>query len=796
MNDESSMLERVADISGGLNDDHCKELYRTAKLLRKGTIVELGSYHGRATVALAMGSLHGHRLPVYAVDPSERFEGIMGGQFGPWDRAPFMKNIERAGVAHMVRPVSLPATHLADTWGQEVMLLVLDTDYRYDALRRDYLAWRDQMPLGSMLFIGGLGHEKRGTRRLVNELLEEGDFVLTEEVGGYMAVLRRRRLSRPLADKVERGARFLPEADRRAAQELVEQAVAHHKDGELDQAEPLYMQAIERFPEHPNALVNLGLVHKARGELDAAEYYCRRGVEADPKVHGNLYNLGNVLMERDRHEEAKHLYRQVVTMRPDFVDGWLNLAICLREENALEEGLEAIGRGLEFQPENPVLQMTEGTILQHLGRFDEAEARFRAVSEKNPQNAVAIYHLGQINREQGYLDQAREHLEKVLELNPNFPGAYGALAELTKFESTDHPWFAKLEDVLEEGNLNQQGQTALCFSLGRMYAQAKDYDRSFEFYDRGNRLRNEIALQQGRRFVADNHRHRIDRHIENYSAELFEWAREEGIQGSDSIMPILVIGMPRSGTTLTESIIAAHPQGGGAGELEDLARLSGEFTRHVAYRSENKGYPENIRFLTPELAAEMAEDYLAKLRHMSNRPGAERVVDKMPGNYHQAGLFSLLFPNARIIDCRRDPVDNCLSCFTQNFAQQHDYSNDLAHLAVVYKEYERLMEHWYKVLPVPLFRLQYEQVIDNPEHTLRALFDFLEMEWDERVLDFHKSKRSVKTASVVQVRKPLYNTSVGRWKPYEKHLGPLLEGLGVKTEAEGEPEQEASDVRA
>lgn len=800
MNDESAMLERIATIGGAFNDEHCKALYHTAKRLRKGTIVELGSYRGRATIALAMGSLHGYRRPVYAIDPSEPFAGVMGGQFGPGDRGAFMKNIERAGVGAIVRPIALPASHVADLWGDEVSLLVLDTDYRYDALRRDYLAWRDHMPLGAMLFIGGLGHERRGSGALVDEIAAEGDFVVHRQVGDYLAVMRRRRMSRPMVGAVRRGQRNTGDDARQTAQQFVQQAVQHHQNGELDRAAPLYERAIQQYPEHPNALVNLGLIYKARDELETAEYYCRRGVEAAPKTHGHVYNLANVVMARNRREEAALLYRQVVTMRPDFINGWLNLAIALREQSYFGEALDAVRSGLDLAPDNIVLQLTEGTILQQMGHYEAAESRFRTISDNHPENAVALFHLGTMYREQGYLDDARTYLQRAIELNPELPGAYGTLAELEQFESADDPWFSKLESLLESGNMTKQQQTAICFSLGRMYHKVADYDRSFAAYARGNRLRNELALAEGRRFVPDQLRNRTQRHIDNFNAELFEWAREQGIYGADSIMPILVVGMPRSGTTLTESIIAAHPRGGGAGELEDLGRLATDFTRHVSYRSDNVGYPRNLGYLTTELAGEMASTYLDKLQRMSNRPEAERIVDKMPGNYHQAGLFALLFPNARIIECRRDAVDNCVSCFTQNFAAQHDYSNDLSHLAVTYNEYDRLMAHWYETLPVPMFQLRYEALIDDPQPTLQALFDFLDMEWDEGVLDFYKSKRSVKTASVVQVRQPLYSSSVGRWRVYERHLGPLLEGLGRSSEvadADDAPGHgEASDKQA
>jgi len=235
--------------------------------------------------------------------------------------------------------------------------------------------------------------------------------------------------------------------------------------------------------------------------------------------------------------------------------------------------------------------------------------------------------------------------------------------------------------------------------------------------------------------------------------------------------------MPRSGTTLTEQILASHPLVSGAGELPDI----GELSRQIDKRDndeEKLPYPHNVELLDEERAVDLALRYLARLRELCG--DSPRVVDKMPGNFNYIGFINYLFPGAKIIDCRRDPFDNCFSCYMQNFSRGHEYSNDLKNLAFVYKEYERIMDYWNENSPIKIYRSQYEDLVENHEESIRKLLDYCELEWDASVLEFYKVKRNVQTASVVQVRQPLFKSAVGRWKKYEKHLKPLIEAYGMQ----------------
>jgi hypothetical protein len=255
-----------------------------------------------------------------------------------------------------------------------------------------------------------------------------------------------------------------------------------------------------------------------------------------------------------------------------------------------------------------------------------------------------------------------------------------------------------------------------------------------------------------------------------FDKAFFDEHRPSGIADDT---PIFVVGMPRSGTTLVESILAGHPQVHGAGELDDMLLLRQDLAKaHGA----GKVYPDFLQTISIEILDQFATKHLARLESLSRE--AARVTDKMPQNFVQLGLIDLLFPGARVIHCMRNPLDTCLSIYFQPFMQHHDYATELRNIGLYYREYLRLMDHWRSVLRIPMLDLRYEDLVENSEEQVRRLLDFCELPWDERCLRHHESGRVARTFSYNQVRKPIYKTSVARWKRYERHLGPLIEALG------------------
>lgn len=310
-------------------------------------------------------------------------------------------------------------------------------------------------------------------------------------------------------------------------------------------------------------------------------------------------------------------------------------------------------------------------------------------------------------------------------------------------------------------------RAALHFALGRLLDRRDDIDGAFRHYHAGNRIKAALAP-----FDAAAHAAYTDRLIEIFDQRFF--AERAGF-GSPSERPVFIVGMPRSGSTLVEQILSCHPDVTAAGEHDEMRRIARRLPEAVESTAR---FPDCVAAITPDIAAGLAAAYLASLERLDPPPGdARRVADKMLGNFLRLGLIALMFPNARVIHCRRDPLDTALSCYVQSFERGMRFTYDLAHLGIAYRHYERLMAHWRRALPLAMLDVQYEALVADQEGTSRQIVDFCGLDWDPCCLAFHEKERQVRTASFWQVRQPLYASSVGRWRRYEAHLGPLIEAL-------------------
>jgi hypothetical protein len=303
---------------------------------------------------------------------------------------------------------------------------------------------------------------------------------------------------------------------------------------------------------------------------------------------------------------------------------------------------------------------------------------------------------------------------------------------------------------------------ALHFSLGHIYARLSEHERSFQHYLKGNALQRQTTAYDEAMWLDV-----LGRIPKIFTPEFM--AARSGY-GNPSAQPVFIVGMPRSGTTLVEQILAGHPRVHSCGEIKHFA--------FSLFALKGTDYPENIKDITPDEIGELARAYLEKVTPFVPVT-AQRFTDKMLTNLHNAGLIHLALPNARIIHVRRDPIDNCLSCFTQDFLEGHPYASDLAELGRYYRALERVAAHWRRILPAEvMLDVQYEEVVANLETQAERIVAFCGLEWDDACIDFHKVERPIFTASAAQVRQPIYQSSVGRWRVYADQLKPLLEALG------------------
>jgi tetratricopeptide (TPR) repeat protein len=401
-----------------------------------------------------------------------------------------------------------------------------------------------------------------------------------------------------------------------------------------------------------------------------------------------------------------------------------------------------------------------GQVLQALGRLEPAlEAYDRAAGLPGPAQQDAIANRGALFMEFGRKEEAIKALDAAAKIFPNSPGILFGQTDIKRFAPGD-PLIGQMQALLAREGISLSDRATLHFGLGKVFLDIGDSAEAFRHYDEANRLkRSTFAYDAGanERWMASI--------AEVFSPGLLE---SKANMGALSHMPVFVVGMPRSGTTLIEQILASHPMVHGAGELKRLHTLSDAI----------EGFPESFPNLDAARLKTLGEAYLAYVTPMSS--GRRHVVDKMPSNFQLCGMIRLILPGARIIHCRRDPVDTCLSCYTKLFAGEQSFTYDQTELGRFHRAYQTLMAHWRATLPVSHFlEVDYEAVVDDVEAQARRLLAFIELPWEETVLRFHETERPIRTASVNQVREPIYRTSAGRWRKHAAQLQPLLAALGV-----------------
>jgi hypothetical protein len=344
-------------------------------------------------------------------------------------------------------------------------------------------------------------------------------------------------------------------------------------------------------------------------------------------------------------------------------------------------------------------------------------------------------------------------------------GAYYNLAQVKSFQEKDDT-FTALESIRDTRSLTDKESAELHFALGKMYADIGASESAFHNYRAGNGYRKSFMAN---RFDPDSFEKQIALFVDTFDGAFF--ARLKKL-GNETRLPVFIVGMPRSGTSLVEQILSSHPGVFGAGELPLINEMAWTFLRQHA------GIPFERIFdaLDENRINEPADRYVQILEKLSG--DARRVTDKLPGNFLNLWFIALLFPNASIIHCRRDPLDTCLSCYFTHFKQSLPYTDDLTTLGRYYRQYHRLMNHWHAVLPLPIFDVQYEALVENQEAVTERMLAFCDLEWDDRCLAYYNNARPVTTASCMQVRKKIYTGAVGRWRKYERFLGPLIESLG------------------
>ncbi len=498
--------------------------------------------------------------------------------------------------------------------------------------------------------------------------------------------------------------------------------------GKVNEAVEAVHLAASLLPDNAVAQCLLGEALEAQGEISRANSHYQRAITLDPQFLAPHIRLGQLLLDKiDDTAQAEKSFRSALLVHPEAVALHYGLAIALMFLGRYDEALASVANGLRILPGDTKGLLHEVTIYERKGEPDEAYTRIRQLiaTGQARKNEIAISLLLRLCRRYDCCDEA----------------------------------IAMAQGFMERSGQESKATRPLHQSLATLYDQLGAYDEAFAHFVKGNAIAN-LA------FDREHHGQEISRIIEAFSvAALKKMPRAS----NRSERPVFIVGMPRSGTSLVEQILASHPEVYGAGELVAM---------NTMVQSMPQGfYPKYVRNIRQETLDELAQHYLNGLVGLPCGC-ARRVTDKLPGNFLHLGLIALLFPGARVIHCVRHPLDTCLSIFFQFFGASHTYATNLVDLGFYYREYQRVMRHWQQVLEIPMLEVRYEELIADQERVSRTMVEFCGLPWDDHCLQFYKTRRYVATASYDQVNKPIYSSSVARWKKYEKHLGPLKQALG------------------
>ncbi len=570
---------------------------------------------------------------------------------------------------------------------------------------------------------------------------------------------------------------------------------------QLEEAAKQLQTILMAQPEIQEAWAALLVAGTRSGASDDWLAFCEQVTSLHPDSGQAWLGLGYVLEHRQARDQALESYLKAIELEPELHDAWTRkgvvYAMLERHDEALESFREALTRGSDA----PVTHCGYGSMLRRRGFFEKSEHHCRIATEKAPDWSAAFCELGRVLVDQGRLDEAQSVYRQALDLDAHSEDGAAGLAQVFERMANPENAYEVIKPFLERGNMGSQIACVfgkLSAGIGRQEEALARIDETLK--DKSLGIQQRIDLHFRAAEVLDGQKNH-DRAIEHYNQAnalkpvSFDARKHTGfINDLISIFdkdapgrlphvtiasdrPVFIVGMPRSGTSLVEQILACHDQVCGAGELMEIGRAAVEIGFRVDLSAPSV---EQVESLPQDVLNGIAREYLTKLDTLSS--GEARVTDKMPSNYMWLGLIQLLFPGARIIHVRRNSLDTCLSCYFTDFNGVHDYAYSLDGLGHYYCEYKRLMAHWKSVLSVPFLEVDYESLVANVEKVSRSMIEFCGLEWDPKVLDFHKSGRLANTTSYQQVRQPIYSSSVGRWKRYDEHLG-LLRSVLADCEA-------------
>jgi tetratricopeptide (TPR) repeat protein len=537
--------------------------------------------------------------------------------------------------------------------------------------------------------------------------------------------------------------------------------------GEGREADEAFEKSFKLNPER-KALA-LAAEHQKEGRWEQAEQAYNEVLRNNPANVDAMRLLGNVSMQTGRIYKAERLFRRAVANAPDFVLAQVDLGWALKKQNRLEEAIEQFRQAIRLEPSNLQAHHLLGSTLSLAAQTYEAVEAYQRVLEIAPTHAGAMLGLGHVLKTVGRQEEAIAAYRNCIRHKPHNGETYWSLANLKTYQLTDAD-IREMESMAsgkgEMGErVSEDSRIHFLFALAKAYEDRGDFERAWQYYHEGNNCRRILENYDPVRDEVMN-----DEIVEVFSRDFL--SAHTGL-GHPSAEPIFVVGLPRSGSTLIEQILASHSQVEGTSELPYAGSVATSLNRN---RADGVNYPHAVRELENEHLERLGADYLEFAR-IHRTEGKPFFIDKMPNNFPTIGFIHLILPNARIIDARRYPLDSCLSCYRQLFARGQSFTYDLTEIGEYFIQYQRMMDHWHEVLPGRCLTVQYEDVVTDFETQVRRLLEYCGLPWEDACMRFHETDRPVRTASSEQVRKPVYLDSVNFWRNYADQLGELIEVL-------------------
>lgn len=613
--------------------------------------------------------------------------------------------------------------------------------------------------------LGMIAHQRRDLRRAAQRL--ERAIALSPDIAMYHChlgeVCRAMGNARKGLSLCETALRIHPGS-----------AEAHNNLGlalldlkEWDRAESAFRKALALVSDYAPAYGNLGhALREQQRQEEAIESY-RRALDLAPNLASAHINLGGMLLGEGKLNEALHHCREALRLRPRLGDAHNNMGSVLRARGQLQDAVKCHRNAAELVPGNARFHANLASVLAETNEPLQAIEVYLRAQQIDPEMPEIDNNLGQLYNETGDLEKAYDCFRKAIRRRPNAVAPYVNIATFHRDNLTKDD-MEIMGQLLERPTLDERQRAALYFGRAHVFDSDKDFDGAAEGAEHGNHFQAKWLGSQEKTYSPENYETLLDNLMRVFDRSHFE--RVAG-WGPDTEMPVFIIGLPRSGTTLTEQILASHPDVFGAGE----PRYAYEGYQFLPRIMKSKAAPiDCVPIAHREHLRDAAARHLNILRGLA--PDAARVVDKMPENHLYLGWIVSLFPKARVIHCRRDVRDVAVSCWITHFKDLR-WTNRQDHIAHRIQNYRRAMDHWRSHLPVPMLEIDYEETVADVESVARKLLDWVGLSWHPSCLAFHKAKRPVRTASLSQVRQPIYSKSVGRWKNYERHLGKLFEQI-------------------